>query len=120
LNSGHGISARTSVIAVVGGAGRNSARLSISRWVVVTTRFIGVASTDHSSVDNRLTIRVRAIARAAGMDRKTIAAYVHAAIAMGMQRGGAPPSDEQLTAIAMARRPGNGRPSVHPHHWRGD
>jgi transposase len=49
---------------------------------------------------------VRAIARAAGMDRKTIAAYVQAAVALGVQRGGAPPTDEQLTQIATARRPG--------------
>lgn len=52
---------------------------------------------------------VRAIARALGVDRKTIAAYVQAAVAMGVQRGGTPPSDEQLTTIATARRPG--RPS---------
>jgi hypothetical protein len=49
---------------------------------------------------------IRAIARAAGMDRKTIAAYVHAAVVMGIQRGAAPPTDEQLTAIATVRRPG--------------
>src|SRR5262245_19667971 len=44
--------------------------------------------------------------RAVGVDRKTIAAYVQAAVAMGIQRGSAPPSDEQLTKIATARRPG--------------
>jgi hypothetical protein len=49
---------------------------------------------------------VRAIARAARVDRKTIAAYVRAAIAMGIQREGAPPTDAQLIAIAAARRPG--------------
>jgi transposase len=49
---------------------------------------------------------VRAIARATGMDRKTIAAYVRAALAVGVRRGGAPPTDEQLTAIAATRRPG--------------
>ena len=49
---------------------------------------------------------VRAIARGVGLDRKTIAAYVQAAVAGGIQRGGAPPTDEQLTAIATARRPG--------------
>ena len=32
---------------------------------------------------------VRAIARATGMDRKTIAAYVRAALAVGVRRGGA-------------------------------
>src|SRR5262245_43208749 len=49
---------------------------------------------------------VRAIARAVGVDRKTIAAYVRAAGALGVQRGSAPPTDEQLTTIATARRPG--------------
>jgi len=49
---------------------------------------------------------IRAIARAARVDRKTIAAYVQAAVAAGVQRGGTPPSDEQLAAIATARQPG--------------
>lgn len=49
---------------------------------------------------------VRAIARATGMDRKTIAAYVRAARAVGVERGGAPPTDEQFATIAATRRPG--------------
>jgi hypothetical protein len=49
---------------------------------------------------------VRAIARGTGLDRKTITAYVRAALAVGVQRGGAPPSDEQITTIAATRRPG--------------
>jgi transposase len=49
---------------------------------------------------------IRAIARGAGVDRKTIAAYVQAAVGVGVQRGGAPPTDEQLAAIATTRRPG--------------
>jgi transposase len=49
---------------------------------------------------------IRAITRAAGVDRKTIAAYVQAAVAVGVQRGGAPPTDEQIAAIATTRRPG--------------
>jgi hypothetical protein len=49
---------------------------------------------------------VRAIARGAGVDRKTIAACVQAAVAVGLQRGGSPPTDEQLSTIAAARRPG--------------
>jgi transposase len=49
---------------------------------------------------------LRAIARATGMDRKTIAEYVRAALAAGVQRGGAPPTDEQLATILTARRPG--------------
>jgi transposase len=52
---------------------------------------------------------VRAIARGTGMDRKTIAHYLRAARAAGVQPGGAAPTDEQLTTIATARRPG--RPS---------
>jgi transposase len=49
---------------------------------------------------------VRAIARGTGMDRKTIAEYVRAAVAVGVQRGGPPPRDDQVAAIAAARRPG--------------
>src|SRR5512134_3722805 len=52
---------------------------------------------------------VRAIARATGMDRKTIAEYLRVAQAAGVQPDGGPPSDEQLTTIAAARHPG--RPS---------
>jgi hypothetical protein len=52
---------------------------------------------------------VRAIARGTGMDRKTIAEYLRAAQAAGVQPGGVPPTDEQLTTIAAIRRPG--RPS---------
>src|SRR5262249_20592793 len=52
---------------------------------------------------------IRAIARGAGVDRKTVAAYIRAAIAVGVQRGGAAPSDEQLAAIATACR--QGRPT---------
>ena len=54
---------------------------------------------------------IRAIARATGMDRKTIAAYMRAAVAAGVQRGGPPPTDEQLAAIGAARRPGR-RPNT--------
>jgi len=57
---------------------------------------------------------IRAIGRAVGVDRKTIAAYVQAAVAMGIQRGGAPPSDEQLTTIATARRPGRPTNAIAP------
>ena len=49
---------------------------------------------------------VRAIARGSSLDRKTIAAYVGAALAVGVQRGGAPHTDEQITTIAATRRPG--------------
>ena len=48
----------------------------------------------------------RAIARSTGMDRKTVAEYVRAATAIGLQRGGAPPTDEQLAAVLARRRPG--------------
>jgi hypothetical protein len=47
---------------------------------------------------------VRAIARGTGMDRKTIAEYIRAAV--GVQRGGRPPNEDQVAAIAAARRPG--------------
>jgi len=49
---------------------------------------------------------VRALARGTGMDRKTIAAYLRAAQAAGVQPGSGPPTDEQLTAIVATRRPG--------------
>jgi transposase len=52
---------------------------------------------------------VRAIARGTGMDRKTIGEYLRAAQAAGVEPGGGPPSDEQLTTLAAIRRPG--RPS---------
>src|SRR3970040_2374316 len=41
----------------------------------------------------------RAIARAARIDRKTVARYVHAAGAVGLTRGGPAPTDEQLAAV---------------------
>lgn len=49
---------------------------------------------------------VRALARGTGMDRKTIAAYLRAAQAAGVQPGSGPPTDEQLTVIVATRRPG--------------
>jgi transposase len=57
---------------------------------------------------------VRAIARGTGLDRKTIAAYVGAALAVGVQRGGAPPTDEQITTIAATRRPGRPTNAIVP------
>lgn len=52
---------------------------------------------------------VRAIARGTGMDRKTITEYLRAAQAVGVPPNRPPPTDELLTAITTARRPG--RPS---------
>src|SRR5712691_8033519 len=49
---------------------------------------------------------LRSIARALGVDRKTVAEYVRLAQAAGIERGGAPPSEAQLVAIAACRRPG--------------
>jgi hypothetical protein len=49
---------------------------------------------------------IRAIARGTGRDRKTVRAYVRAAVAVGVARGGAPPTDDQLAKIATTRRPG--------------
>jgi hypothetical protein len=49
---------------------------------------------------------VRAIARATGMDRKTVAAYIRAAGAVGVQRGGAPVAAEaQPRAMPVAPLP---------------
>jgi hypothetical protein len=47
---------------------------------------------------------VRAIARATGMDRKTIAEYLRRA--GGVQPGSATPTDEPLTIIAAPGAPG--------------
>ncbi len=49
---------------------------------------------------------LRSIARALGVDRKTVAEYVRLARAAGIERGGAPPSEAQLVALAACRRPG--------------
>ena len=57
---------------------------------------------------------VRAIARGTGLDRKTIAAYVGAALAVGVQRGGAQPTDDQITTIAATRRPGRPTNAIVP------
>lgn len=50
--------------------------------------------------------RASARSRAPRMHRKAIAAYVRAAVATGVRRGGTPPTDARLTAIATARRAG--------------
>jgi hypothetical protein len=47
---------------------------------------------------------VRAIARGAGMDRKTIAEYLRALRAVAIQPGEPPPTDEQHTAITTVGR----------------
>ena len=57
---------------------------------------------------------IRALARGTGVDRKTVAAYLRAAIAVGVQRGGAPPTDEQISTIAATRRPGRPTNSAVP------
>lgn len=44
--------------------------------------------------------RLRAIARGTGVDRKTVAKYVRAGEAVGVTRGGPPPTDEQVSAVA--------------------
>jgi transposase len=58
---------------------------------------------------------VRAIARGTGVDRKTLAKYVAAAIAVGLSRGAPPPTDAQLAEFARGLRgtPG-GRPAALP------
>ena len=49
---------------------------------------------------------IRAIARATGMDRKTIAEYVRAAVAVGVEQDGPPLTEAQVAAIVGAQRPG--------------
>jgi hypothetical protein len=49
---------------------------------------------------------VRAIARATGMDRKTVIHYVRAARAAGVHPGGEAPTEEQVASIVATRRPG--------------
>jgi hypothetical protein len=57
---------------------------------------------------------LRAIARGTGSDRKTVAKYVAAAVALGLQRGDPPLSDEQITAVIAAVRATGGRPAAVP------
>jgi transposase len=61
-----------------------------------------------------LGVGVRAIARATGTDRKTIAKYVAAAVATGLQRGDPTPTDEQVAAVIAAVRAARGRPADVP------
>jgi transposase len=58
---------------------------------------------------------VRAIARGTGVDRKTIAKYVAAAVAVGLSRGAPPPTDAQLAAfVGGLRGTPVGRPAALP------
>jgi hypothetical protein len=70
---------------------------------------------------------VRAIARGTGMDRKTVAKYLRAAEALGLQRGGPLPTDEQVSAVIAQVRvpalPAASDATCHrrlyiPHLWR--
>src|SRR3972149_10449249 len=45
---------------------------------------------------------LRAIARATGVDRKTVGKYVRAAEATGLCRGGPPATDEHIAAVRRA------------------
>ena len=55
---------------------------------------------------------VRAIARGTGVDRKTVAKYVVAAVAVGLHRGAPSPTDEQLAAfVSRLRAMPVGRPA---------
>jgi len=47
---------------------------------------------------------VRAIARGIGMDRKTVAKYVRAGEALGLQCGGPPPTDDHVQAVTRQVR----------------
>jgi hypothetical protein len=57
---------------------------------------------------------LRSIARALGVDRKTVAEYVRLAQAAGVARGGAPPSEPQFDALAACRRPGRPMATMEP------
>ena len=58
---------------------------------------------------------VRAIARGTGVDRKTVAKYVAAAVAVGLHRGAPSPTDEQLAAfVSRLRAMPVGRPGELP------
>ncbi|OGK81493.1 MAG: hypothetical protein A2X53_06695 [Candidatus Rokubacteria bacterium GWA2_70_23] len=58
---------------------------------------------------------VRAIARGTGSDRKTVAKYVAAAVALGLRRGDPPPTDEQVASvIAAVHAAAGGRPADVP------
>jgi transposase len=59
--------------------------------------------------------KLRAIARATGSDRKTIAKYVAAAEAAGLRRGDPVPTDAQVAAVlATVHPPAVGRPAALP------
>jgi hypothetical protein len=54
---------------------------------------------------------LRAIARGTRIDRKTVAKYVSVGLAVGLQRGGPPLTDEQVAAVrAAVRAVSAGRP----------
>lgn len=55
---------------------------------------------------------LRAIARSTGVDRKTAAECVRVAVALDVRRGGELPTDERLTAVLAARRPGRPPPTA--------
>jgi transposase len=58
---------------------------------------------------------LRAIARGTGSDRKTVAKYVAAAVAAGLHRGAAGPTDAHVVAVlAAVRALGGGRPGQVP------
>jgi hypothetical protein len=58
---------------------------------------------------------VRAIARGTGGDRKTVAKYIAAAVAVGLHHGAPPPTDEQLAEFVRGLRGTPvGRPAALP------
>ena len=52
---------------------------------------------------------VRAIARGTGVDRKTIAKYVAAAVAVGLHRGAPPPTDRAAASASFNSAPAASR-----------
>jgi transposase len=56
---------------------------------------------------------LRAIARGTGLDRKTVARYVAAGVAIGLSRGDPAPTDEQVAAVRAAVPAASaGRPAI--------
>ena len=64
---------------------------------------------------------LRAIARGTGLDRKTVAKYIHAGTACGVAPGGPPPTDVQIATVLahlqgpMPGRPGTAQDVLRPH-----
>src|SRR6185503_2866540 len=84
-----------------------------SREVLMAYRELGVIEIREVLRRFCLGDSVRAVARGIGSDRNTVANYLAAARAAGLQPGAGGPTDEQVAAVlAAGRGPGGGRPRV--------